>query len=311
MRFQKAELYGRDESRPLLSAANRMMFRWITFPLAAAAPAAAGMLLPVASHVDARVDIERIGVVIAWWSSIVLASLPYVTIGAVCACVVERLRLPARLVALAAIFAPGCDCASTGYAAALVRASPALAGFALVCSGAAGPAALFATFNTLGPHLLIARLAGALAAAGATAILWLVDQRFGHANAAPSDPHACSNASGSNPSLCARIATALGALALSASIATIALVCGRDATLSAPFAAAIAGALLSPCSTSDSVIARVLTHDPQSQIAFVVASQTIDVRQLATFARTFGARRTVLAAIAGATGCIIGAMCAR
>lgn len=302
MRFQKAEL---------CPAATRMTFRTATFPLAAVVPAAAGMLLPVASHVDLRVDIERIAVIIAWWSSIVLASLPYVTIGVICGHVVERSRLSARFLALAAMIAPGCDCASAGYAPALVRASPGLAGFALVWSAAAGPAALFATFNAFGSHLLLARLAGSFIAAGATAMLWLIDRRSIGANAVSSDPHLCAVAPHAHAALCDRIASASGALALSASLATIALVFLNGAMLSTPLGAAIAGALLSPCSTSDSVIARVLTHHAQSQIVFVMASQTIDVRQLATFARTFGVCRAALAALAGAAGCIVGAICAR
>ena len=290
---------------------DAMTFRTTTFPLAAVVPAAAGMLLPVASHVHVRVDVERIGVIIAWWTSIVLASLPFVTIGVICASIVERLRLSTRFFAVAAIIAPGCDCASAGYAPALVRASPGLAGFTLVWSAAAGPAALFATYNAFGSHLLAARLVGAFTAAGATAVLWLVDRRSIGAKATSPDPHHCEIAPHAQAPLCDRIASASGALVLSASLATIALVFGGGAALSTPLGAAVAGALLSPCSTSDSVIARVLTHHAQSQIAFVLASQTIDVRQLATFARTFGARRAALAALAGAAGCVVGALCVR
>jgi uncharacterized membrane protein YraQ (UPF0718 family) len=269
------------------------------------------MLLPVASHVDLRVDIDRIGVVIAWWSSIVLASLPYVTIGVIVSFAVERSRPPARWLAVAAIIAPGCDCASAGYAPALVRATPALAGFAFVWSAAAGPAALFATLNALGPHLLLARLGGAFAAAGLTSLLWSVDRHVRAAKAGSSGPHSCAIAPHVQPSICDRIASAIGALALSSTFATVALAFGRGATLSTPLTAAVAGALLSPGSTSDSVLARVLAHHAGSQISFVLASQTIDVRQLTTIARVFGARRAALAAIAGAMGCVVGVLCAR
>ncbi|HEY7993079.1 MAG: hypothetical protein ACHQY2_00015 [Candidatus Eremiobacterales bacterium] len=273
-----------------------------------AAPAIAGMLLPVASHIDARDAAGRIGTVFAWWSSIVLASLPYVTLGAIFASIRELLpQRCARIVALAAIVAPGCDCASAGYASAFVRESPALAGFVLVWSSAAGPAALLATYNALGEHLLLARLAGAVAAATLTAAMWSFDR----CGARAEDRRACHRRHEPAEPLCGRLASALGALAVSASFATVALtIFGHNAVLSSPMIAAAGGALMSPCSTADAVIARVLVHRSPSQIAFVLAAQTIDIRQLATFARVFGARRCALAAVAGAAGCAVGALCA-
>ena len=290
-----------------------MTFRTATFPLAAAAPAVAGMLLPVASHIDARDAVERIGTTLAWWSSIVLASLPYVTIGALCASARELMPARfARFAAVAALVAPGCDCASAGYAFALVRESPALAGFVLVWTSAAGPAALLATYDALGRHLLLARLAGALAAAALTALLWNVESRRSDASARAEGSHACHPPKKyETPDLCARVASALGALALSASFATAALIVfGHGTALSSPLIAAAGGALMSPCSTADAVIARVLVHRSPAQIAFVLAAQTIDIRQLATLARVFGARRSALAALGGAAGCALGALCA-
>jgi len=286
-----------------------MTFRTTTFPLVVAAPAIAGMLLPVASHVDARDAVGRIGTVFAWWSSIVLASLPYVTLGALFASVRELLpQRCARIAALAAIVAPGCDCASAGYASAFARESPALAGFVLVWTSAAGPAALLVTYDALGAHLLLARLAGAFAAATLTAAMWRLDVRSARAP----DRRACQQSHGSgSPPLCDRIASALCALAVSASFAVIVMtVFGHNSALSSPVIAAAGGALMSPCSTADAVIARVLVHRSPSQIAFVLAAQTIDIRQLVTLARVFGPRRCALAALAGVAGCAVGALCA-
>lgn len=286
-----------------------MTFRATTFPLAVAAPAIAGMLLPDASHGDARDAVGRVGTALAWWSSIVLASLPYVTLGALFASIRELLSQRwARIMTVATIIAPGCDCASAGYASAFARESPALAGFVLVWSSAAGPAALVGTYNALGEHPLFARLAGAFAASTLTAALWGLDVRRARAEDRREN-HACHDRA--SAAMCGRIASALGALAVSASIATVALmVFGRNAVLSSPAIAAASGALMSPCSTADAVIARVLVHRSPSQIAFVLAAQTFDIRQLATFARVFGARRSLLAAIAGAAGCAVGALCA-
>jgi len=285
-----------------------MTFRTCTFPLVVAAPAIVGMLLPVASHVDARDAVGRIGTTLAWWSSIVLASLPFVTLGALFASIRELLpHRCAPIVALAAIVAPGCDCASAGYASALVRESPALAGFVLVWSSAAGPAALLGTYDALGEHLLFARLVGALAAATLTAATWSLDFRGARGEDRRAQ-HPCHETA--LPAPCARIASALGTLAVSASFAAVALtIFGHSAVLSSPVIAA-GGALMSPCSTADAVIARVLVHRSPSQIAFVLAAQTIDIRALTTLARVFGARRCALAALAGAAGCAAGALCA-
>ncbi|HET9341677.1 MAG TPA: hypothetical protein VFO25_02020 [Candidatus Eremiobacteraceae bacterium] len=300
MPFQKAGL---------CPAATRMTFRTTTFPLVVAAPAIAGTLLPGASHVDASDAVGRIGTALAWWSSIVLASLPYVTLGALFATIQELLSQRwRRIMVIAALVAPGCDCASAGYASAFAREAPAIAGFVLVWSCAAGPAALLGTYSALGEHLLFARLAGAFIAAALTAVMWRLDIRGARAedrDAKHSRHDAASEVA------CGRIASALVALAVSASIATVGLmVFGHNAVLSTPVIAAAGGALMSPCSTADAVIARVLVHRSPSQIAFVLAAQTIDIRQLVTLARVFGPRRCALAALAGAAGCAVGALCA-
>lgn len=113
--------------------------------------------------------------------------------------------------------------------------------------------------------------------------------------------------------MCENVASALGALACCACAATIVLliVGGSAPVLSSPAVAAAAGALLSPCSTSDAVLARVLVRDPHAQAAFLIASQTFDVRQLATIARAFGGRRALLAGLAGVAGCAVAALVAR
>ena len=294
---------GRSGSGPRVRAATA-----IAIALVAAA------LAPASSHGVARGVLGAAAIGFARWSSIVLAALPYVTIGAVAGAGLER--LPRRIRACAAfavLAAPGCDCSASGYARALARGSLPLAGFALVWNAAAGPAALFSTRAVLGSHILVARVAGGLVASALTAASWCAG---GGAHVRRSLEHGSADDEHARPawtSICTHAASTLGALAVTALVATLALGSIGDAiaALSSPVLAAAAGALLSPCSTSDAVLARVLVRDAPAQAAFVIASQTIDLRQLATIARVFGPRRAVLAAIAGLAGCATAAVLAR
>jgi len=251
-----------------------------------------------------------------WWASIVLASLPYVTAGAFAAGLARRIAPRGGLVAMAfAMLAPGCDCAVSGYADAFARGSPAIAGFALAWSAAAGPAALVATRAVLGTHLLLARLAGAAVAAALTAIAWNAERtRWNRSGAS-----ACRSRTALvdddrlDHGLLERVASGIFAVSASALSATALVSSGTHVlhALASPVAAAAAGAILSPCSTADAVLARVLLHDPPAQAAFVIAAQCVDVRQLATIARAVGARFAALAAIAGIAGCATAALVAR
>lgn len=245
------------------------------------------------------------------WSSIMLAALPYVVGGTIVAHAARRFvrRGASMPLAVVAIVTPGCDCAGSGYAFGFAGASPALAGFTLTWSAAAGPIALVVTRTALGAHLLIARIVGAAIAAVLTAALWTLDARA--ASHATTD--ACHDAYAVRGTMAGQIGSAVMSLAVSAAIAT-ALVGARhmfSPAFASPLAAGISGAILSPCSTADAVLARVLFTQPASQGVFVIAAQCLDTRQMLTLARVFGWRRALLAAAAGALGCVAAALCAR
>ena len=271
-----------------------------SFVIAAALRSPAG----VAAWLSAACARASLGAV--WWSSIILTSLPFVTAGAIAAAFAARvLNLRRYGAPLAAMLSPGCDCTLAGLTPALRQTPPALAGFAIAWGAIAGPSALIATHAAAGDALVGARLAGAFVAASSTALLWGLCA--GRVREPGCDAHVHAHA------LVDRLFAALGGVCTAASWATLALVIAPDllARVSSPFAAAAAGALLSPCSTADAVLARVLVHDRASQAAFVVAAQSVDVRQLTTIARSFGRRRMVLAAVGGCLGCIAAALVAR
>jgi len=248
----------------------------------------------------------RVSLGIVWWASIVLTSMPFVTAGAIAASLAGAIpRLRGYGAPLAAMLAPGCDCSLAGLASSLRRAPPAVAGFAIAWGAIAGPSALIATRAAGGNGLLEARLVGALVTAALTALSWgLADHRVA--------AHACATHERPAP-IVERIFAALGGLGASALGATVLLVAAPGAVegSTSPFAAALVAAVLSPCSTADAVLARVLLHDRASQAAFVIAAQSIDVRQLSTIKRVFGWRCTLLALIAGCAGCAAAALAAR
>jgi len=72
-----------------------------------------------------------------------------------------------------------------------------------------------------------------------------------------------------------------------------------------PAAAALFGALLSPCSTADPLLAAALIRDPRAQLAFMLAAQCLDVRQMLLIRRHFGVVRMAAAAICAAGACAI------
>jgi len=234
-----------------------------------------------------------------------LTSMPFVVVGsmgAALAGVIPRLR--GFGAPIAAMLSPGCDCSLAGFATALRDAPPAVAGFAIAWGAIAGPSALLATRAAGGSRLLEARLAGALVAACLTALSWgIANHRAAVSRCASHDTPA---------PLVDRVFAALKSLSASASGAALLLVAapGAIAGMSSPFVAAIVAALLSPCSTADAVLARVLVHDRASQAAFVIAAQAIDVRQLSTIARVFGWRCALFASLAGCAGCAAAAFAA-
>jgi len=85
-------------------------------------------------------------------------------------------------------------------------------------------------------------------------------------------------------------------------VAAVALTPLRDAHVHVGLlGAAIAAALLSPCSFADALLARVWCTTAAAQLTFMLAAQTVDVRQLMLQRGLFG-WRSACAALASATG---------
>jgi|HubBroStandDraft_4_1064222.scaffolds.fasta_scaffold250550_1 hypothetical protein len=310
MRFQKAErcsAAGSSEDRsttfPPASRAPAWLFApalvWVAAIGAVAAMLPPDRCEPFVAHAAARAFL-----VFVYSSSIVLEAAPFVVSGTIAASALTRVCSGSVIAPLLAAIAPGCDCSLSGFAASMKRTAPAVAGFSLTWGAIAGPAALFATHVALGDRMVAARLAGAAVAASLTGAAWRWcipirrDDAPGCAKAEPLHVHL-------GKALAALALTAAGA----ASVVTYAPF--AYASLAHPCAAALAGALLSPCSTADAVIARVLVHGRCAQAAFIVAAQCVDIRQLATIARHFGSARAFVAAIAGCAGCVAAALVAR
>jgi uncharacterized membrane protein YraQ (UPF0718 family) len=244
---------------------------------------------------------------IAEWASIVLAALPYVVTGALAATFVRRFasRWPARrhdAIAALTVFNPGCDCALNGFAGALSRAHPAIAGFALTFAAAASPAALAVTYAAFGSHMTVMRAAGGVIAAALTAASWSfisVGPTFMVGQDA--DEHRLA--------LPDELAAALAGIAFAAAAAVAAKMLVPAAVFAhmMPAGAALLGALLSPCSTADPLLAAALIHNARAQISFMLAAQCLDVRQLLLLKRHFGTARMAAAAGCAAVACALAA----
>ena len=240
--------------------------------------------------------------------SIVLEAAPFVLAGSIAATLAQRFAGGAVAAPLLAAFAPGCDCAMNGFAAALRRCRPDVAGMALTWGAVCNPIALAATATVLGPHVLTARIIGGIVAAATVGLLWQIGagaSGCAQGGAQAHDHHSCATAA----TIASHLEDGLRLLLPAALAGSTALVVAPDVLRvhSSPIIAAIAGALLSPCSTADPVLAKVLAVSGSAQAAFIVAAQCADVRQLALLSRRFGARRAAFAALAGAAGCIAGA----
>jgi uncharacterized membrane protein YraQ (UPF0718 family) len=192
-----------------------------------------------------------------------------------------------------------------GFARALRRCPPPLAGFALTWGAACNPIALVATATVLGRHVLAARVAGALAASLAVAALWAIIA----SRTTPEETRAVCHA---HDGLAAHVATAVRLLLPAAILASVALVLlpRMIHTHATPLLSAAIGALLSPCSTADAILAKVIGSSAPAQAAFVIASQSLDARQFFLLRRHSGTVRALLAWLAGAAGCATAAFCA-
>lgn len=251
-------------------------------------------------------SIVALSAAIADCASIVLAALPYVVFGSLAATFSHRFasRWPSlghNAIAALAVFNPGCDCALNGFAGALALAHPALAGFALTFAAAASPASLAVTYAAFGLHMTAARAAGGAIAAALTAATWSFVARpgvlgqavLGQASLAHAEHH---------PDLPAELAAVLTGIAFAAAAAVAAKMIVPAAALAhmTPASAALLGALLSPCSTADPLLAATFTQNARAQLSFMLAAQCLDVRQMLLVQRHFG-----IACMAAAAGCAI------
>jgi hypothetical protein len=245
----------------------------------------------------------------AWcaWCSMLLGAAPYLSAGALAAAAAVRwgrsqTQRPntAWLIGFALLF-PGCDCSMNAYATSLRSARPSLAALAVVWGGCCNPLALIATATILGPRLLVCRLACGCIAATLTALAW------SRSGAIP-PAHGCAIADDYWQAFTRFAGGAVMSFSLAAAISAVCLAFTTgSATFTAPPAfAAIAGAMLSPCSSADPLLARTLFVSAQDQLAFVVAAQCLDVRQIALLWRTFGPARATQACCAAIAACAAG-----
>jgi uncharacterized membrane protein YraQ (UPF0718 family) len=257
----------------------------------------------VMSH--SRGSLELLGRIFIYAISIVLEAAPFVLAGSVASTLAQRFAGGAVAAALLAAFAPGCDCAMNGFAAALRRCGATIAGMALTWGAVCNPIALWATATILGTHVLAARLIGGAVATATLGLLWRADHHVDDAGG----HHTCIPAA----NVAVHLEDGLRLLLPAAFAGSAALVLAPNLLRAhaSPFFAALAGAVLSPCSTADPVLAKVLAVSASSQAAFVVAAQCADLRQLAVLARHFGMRRAVLAAVAGAAGSLAASIAVR
>ena len=241
----------------------------------------------------------------AYSASIVLGASPYILVGALFATIAARVSLPPIAAALLAMVSPACDCAMNGYARIFLRAPAFVAGFALVWAASCNPVALLATHAILGRHIMMTRIAATAATGVLTSAAWTALGKRGVAR-----DHAQHPCDASSPIHWTQHFTS-GLLWLfpAAALAGLLVAVAPHAlqVRSTPLVMALAGAIASPCSTADAVLARVLSSTHAGQAAFVLAAQTLDVRQLSLIGRTFGTARMIAAACAAIVGCCIGA----
>jgi uncharacterized membrane protein YraQ (UPF0718 family) len=254
-----------------------------------------------------QVSVMLAGGARAWtytWS-IVLEAVPYILAGAIAAAFVERFARRSAWRALVCIAAPGCDCSMNGFVRSLTSLPAPFAGALMLWGSACNPIALFATYQMLGSGVLIARIAGALIAALLLAAL-MRTARICWTSASSCEAH------GGDGVLAhfERGVMLLGPAAIASGI-VLAFAAHMVRSHASPLLAAVAGAMLSPCSTADPILARTIAATPAAQAAFAIASQCLDVRQLTLLRRCFGAPGVACAIVAGVSGCAMAAFAAR
>jgi uncharacterized membrane protein YraQ (UPF0718 family) len=257
---------------------------------------------------------RSISAAVADWASIVLAALPYIVAGALAARCSQRLfgprwRHKPNAIALLAVLNPGCDCALNGFAGALAGLRPAISGFALTFAAAASPVSLAVTYAAFGTRMTIARAAGALIAAALTAAAWSVVPTItvGRPMINIGTTLVGRPMINIGTTILDDLAAALSGVtyAATAAVSVKLLIPAALFAHVAPAGAALLGALLSPCSTADPLMAAAFLREAQAQLAFMLAAQCLDVRQLLLVLRHFGVSRMVAAAVCAATACAI------
>jgi uncharacterized membrane protein YraQ (UPF0718 family) len=251
-----------------------------------------------------------------YWCSMLAGAAPYIVAGSLagaasCAlqAVLERSHRDRgawlrRAIPLFASLCSGCDCSLAAFAPGLQCYPVWLRGFTFVFSACCNPVSLWCTAQVLGPRLLLARVCGGFMAASLTALLWLCASRPAETVCAHSSV-ACGTA---GPSIGRTAAAAFKNVGVSAAVAAVVLAFAPRvlAAHRSGVLAALAGALLSPCSSSDALLARALFRQPGEHAAFILGAQCFDVRQLVLLRRHFGTAAAGMALTAGmfATWCV-------
>ena len=111
------------------------------------------------------------------------------------------------------------------------------------------------------------------------------------------------------PHIIGDLASALRAIAwaAAAAIAVKAVVPTASLAHMNAASAALLGALLSPCSTADPLLAAAILRDARAQLAFMLAAQCLDVRQMLLMLRHFGVAKMAAAAACAAGACALAA----
>ena len=252
-----------------------------------------------------------------YWCSLLVGAAPYLAGGALAALAASRLQalwqtrrgvarwLRYSLPCVAAACS-GCDCSLVSYAGALRTLPVWLSGFTLSWSACCNVVALFCTARVLGERLLFARILGGFIAAALTAGVWArIDGSSSRAPAGQSPPRDCSCEP--RASVAGFVQAGLRSFTISAAVAALLLALAPRAFVQhgSILSAALAGALLSPCSSSDALLARSLFHLPAEHLAFIMAAQCFDVRQMILLHKQFGglAAACAFACAAFATCC--------
>lgn len=238
-----------------------------------------------------------------------LGASPFLVAGAVAASIAERLECAKlrssvrRYAAVAFPFLfPGCDCSMNSYARVLRGQHPALAACAVVWGSCCNPVALLCTARILGIRMMAFRIIAGLAAAGLTALFWSFNNKS-NAAVAP----VCDTDGGWCEHFVRSCGDGLSSFAKAAGLSCIILIAAPSLStvVHGPFFAGAVGAILSPCSTADALLAAVLLRGRPDQLVFITAAQCLDIRQLTLLLRSFGAVHTIAASAAALIACTL------